>query len=310
MFWASKEFEFKDIPDLTGKIAIITGSNTGIGKVCALEMARKGCQVVIGCRDEKKANAAMEDIKKSTGNDKVEFIRLDLMSLQSVKEFADTFKARYDRLHILMNNAGVMMCPFALSKDGIETQFATNHVGHFYLTVQLLPLLEQSAPSRIINVSSIAHHTPFKRLDLEHISDEKRYNRIIHYGKSKTANILFTRELNKRLQAKGCKNVYVNCNHPGMVQSELERHIVGGLLPGFLYRMFQISTEDGALAQLFLATSPKVEQENITGEYYVPYGKRAQTTTMAASDEVALELWNFTENLLKEKIPGYTGAGI
>jgi NAD(P)-dependent dehydrogenase (short-subunit alcohol dehydrogenase family) len=132
---------------------------------------------------------------------------LNLLKLSSVKQFADTFLARHDQLHILMNNAGVMMCPFGLSEDGIETQFATNHVAHYYLTQLLLPVLEKSAPSRVVNVSSIGHRIPFKQLNLDTISDPATYNRVIHYSKSKTCNILFTRELNMRLEAKGVDNV-------------------------------------------------------------------------------------------------------
>lgn len=131
------------------------------------------------------------------------------MKLASVKQFADTFLARHDQLNILINNAGVMMCPFELSEDGIETQFATNHVAHYYLTQLLLPLLEKSAPSRVVNVSSIAHRIPFKQLNLETISDPATYSKLIHYTKSKTCNILFTRELTKRLEAKGVNNVSI-----------------------------------------------------------------------------------------------------
>lgn len=135
---------------------------------------------------------------------------MNLLKLSSVKEFADKFLARHNELHILINNAGIMMCPFSLSEDGIETQFATNHVAHYYLTMLLLPVLEKSAPSRIINVSSLAHRAPFWELNLETISDPSKYNKYIHYGKSKACNILFTRELNKRLEAKGVNNVCDN----------------------------------------------------------------------------------------------------
>jgi NAD(P)-dependent dehydrogenase (short-subunit alcohol dehydrogenase family) len=169
---------------------------------------------VLACRNEEKAKKVIDQIKSETNNDKVEFIPLNLLKLSSVKQFVDTFSARHDQLHILMNNAGVMMCPFGLSEDGIETQFATNHVAHYYLTKLLLPLLEKSAPSRVVNVSSIGHRIPFKQLNLETISDPTTYNRMIHYAKSKACNILFTRELSKRLEAKGVDNVTpCNRNH-------------------------------------------------------------------------------------------------
>lgn len=252
--------------------------------------------------------AVIEEIKSETGNDKLEFIKLDLLSLASVKKFTEEFMARHDQLHILLNNAGVMICPFGLSKDGIETQFATNHVAHFYLTTQLLPVIEKSTPSRIINVSSIGHRMPFRSLDLENISNPDKYNKYLHYGKSKACNILFTRELAKRLEAKGVENVYVNCNHPGGVKTDLYRYI-GSWTTSFL-NMFMITPEDGALTQLYLATSPDVEEKKIKGQYYVPFGVPDTPRGVAASDDMPAKLWEFTENLLKEKVPKYEGAPI
>ncbi|KAG1384725.1 hypothetical protein G6F61_000185 [Rhizopus arrhizus] len=276
-FWSKRNYSFENIPDLTGKIAIITGSNSGIGKVCALEMARKGCTVILACRDDKKAKVVAEEIKAETKSEKIESIKLDLMSLVSVKSFAEEFKSRYQELHILINNAGIMMCPFGLSKDGIETQFATNHVAHHYLTMLLLPLLEKSAPSRIVTIS----------------------------------NILFTRELSKRLESKGVTKVYANCNHPGVVRTQLFRHVYSiGSIMDRIKDFFSISAEDGALTQLYLATSPEIEEKSIKGQYYVPLGAPSTPKGIAASDEHLLELWDYTENLIKEKIPGYEGAPI
>lgn len=248
--------------------------------------------------------AAIEEIKTETGNDKLEFIQLDLLNLASVKKFTEQFKARHDQLHILMNNAGVMMCPFGLSKDGIETQFATNHVAHFYLTTLLLPIIERSGPSRIINVSSGAHRMPFNELDLENISNPDKYNKYIHYAKSKTCNILFTRELTKRLEAKGVNNVYVNCNHPGVIGTDLYRHI------GMWMSVFFTKPEDGALTQLYLATSPEIEEKQIKGQYYVPIAVFDKPRGVAASEDEPAKLWEFTENLLKEKVPKYEPSNI
>ncbi|KAI8089085.1 uncharacterized protein BX664DRAFT_279803 [Halteromyces radiatus] len=310
MFCGKKHFDLEDIPDLTGKTAIITGANTGIGRVCALEMARKGCKIILACRTESKTLPVIEDIKKETGNDQLEFIPLDLLSLQSVTKFVETFKHRHDTLNILINNAGVMMCPFGLSQDGIETQFATNHVAHYYLTTQLIPLLEKSTPSRIVTVSSMGHRGCLGGLDLQNINNSKKYSRAGHYFKSKAANVLFTRELAKRLEAKGIKHVYANCNHPGVVNSDLTRHTMGSWANS-LYNFFvTISTEDGATTQLYLATSPEIEQKNIKGQYYVPYSVVGQISSVASSDTNAKELWEFTENLLKEKVPGYQGSPI
>ncbi|KAI8150267.1 hypothetical protein BJV82DRAFT_586522 [Fennellomyces sp. T-0311] len=312
MFWSSN-FDFAAIPDLSGKIAIITGSNTGIGKVCATEMARKNCHVIVACRTEKKGTKAVADIKAETGNDKVEFMKLDLLSLAAVKAFAEEFRSKYDQLDILMNNAGVMMCPYGLSEDGIETQFATNHVAHYYLTMLLLPVLEKSAPSRIVNVSSKGHYmTSLRAVSFDKVSDAKTYNPNFHYGLSKACNILFTRELSKRLEAKGIDNIFVNTNHPGVVRSELSRHIMSpsGVLETIYNNCITITTEQGALTQLYLATSPEVESKNIKGKFYVPYAVPGYVNGYSSSDENATKLWEFTESLLKEKVPGYQGAPI
>ncbi|KAI8062421.1 hypothetical protein BC940DRAFT_308977 [Gongronella butleri] len=311
MFFSKKYYDFESIPDLSGKIAVITGSSAGIGKVCALEMARKGCHVVLACRSEDKAQAVIDEIKKETGNDKLEFIPLNLMSLQSVKAFAETYKQRHDTLDILMNNAGTMMCPFGLSDDGIETQVATNHVGHFFLTTQLLPVIEKSRSARIVNVSSMGHRMAFN-MNLEHINDPKKYDRTAQYGRSKAFNILFTRELTRRLQERGVDHVYVNCNHPGVVRSELTRHLmsVDSILTTIYNKLVTITTEDGSLTQMYLATSPEVEEKKIKGKYYVPYAQPGCVSSLASSDENAKTLWEFTENLLKEKVPGYEGSPI
>ncbi|CAO3590731.1 unnamed protein product [Absidia cylindrospora] len=273
-------------------------------------MAKKGCKVIFACQTESKTLPVIEEIKKETGNTQLEFVALDLMSLQSVKKFVETIKSRNEKLNILLNNAGVMMCPFGLSADGIETQFATNHVAHFYLTTQLLPLLEENTPSRIVTVSSLGHRGAIGSLDLENISDPKKYSRHFHYCKSKAANVLFTRELAKRLKEKGVENVYVNCNHPGVVRSDLTRHLMGNTLTKIYNAAFTITTEDGALAQLYLATSPEVEEKNVKGQYYVPFGDVGTVSALASSDKNALELWDFTEKLLKEKVDGYKGSPI
>ncbi|KAG2219481.1 hypothetical protein INT45_010401 [Circinella minor] len=320
--WWTKHFQISNIPDLSGKIAIITGSNTGIGKLCATEMARKNCEIIVASRSEDKGQAAVTDIKSATGNQKVEYMKLDLMSLKSVKAFADQFKSKYDKLDILLNNAGVMSCPYGLSEDGIETQFATNHVGHYYLTMQLLPILIKSGPSRIVNVSSMAHwSTTVSVPKLEQVSQKKGYNATIQYGFTKVpftisifeaCNILFSRELTKRLESKGINNVYVNCNHPGIVSSELSRHVVAQntLLDSLYNNHFAISTENGSLTQLYLATSPEIESKNIKGQYYVPYARPGWFTPYARSEKNATDLWEFTENLLKEKMPDYQGSPI
>ncbi|KAI8138272.1 hypothetical protein BJV82DRAFT_673816 [Fennellomyces sp. T-0311] len=311
--FTKRHFEFSDIPDLSGKIAIITGSNTGIGKICAIEMARKNCRVIVASRSPDKGQAAVADVKKITGNDKVEFIKLDLLSLASVQAFAEEFMSKHKELHILLNNAGVMMCPYGLSEDGIETQFATNHVAHFYLTMLLLPLLEKSTPSRIVNVSSSGNGmTSLSAVSLDKVNDEKTYSKTFHYGLSKACNVLFTRELAKRLEAKGVNNLYVNVNHPGIVRTELIRHSMkeDTFIKRFVENVIAVSSEEGSLTQLYLATSPEVESKDIRGKYFVPVAENGCLNAYSSSDKNAAHLWEFTENLLKEKVPGYSGAPI
>ena len=206
-----------------------------------MELAKKNAHVIVASRTPSKGQAAVDEIKAETKNEKIEFMQLDLLTLASVTNFVKEFKAKNLQLHLLLNNAGVMSCPFALSEDGYESQFATNHVSSehkrerekrcngyslikhillqiliksqlapFYLTTQLLPILEQSQPSRIVNVSSMAHKTIyFHGLSLDKLNDKSKYNEHVAYGRSKTCNILFTRELSDRLEKKGvkvCKN--------------------------------------------------------------------------------------------------------
>ncbi|KAI8137397.1 hypothetical protein BJV82DRAFT_646919 [Fennellomyces sp. T-0311] len=241
-----------------------------IGKICAIEMARRNCRVTIAGRSPDK-EAAVADIKKIAGNDKVEFLKLNLLSLASVQAFAEDFISKNGELHILLNNTGVMMCPYELSEDGPETHFATNHVSHFYLTMLLLSLLEKSTSSCIINVTSKLHMlTSVKALNVE---------KLFHYCLTK--------------EAKGIKNVYVNVAHPGIVRSDLLRHALEKetLVKRYSEDLISISTKDGARTSLYLATSPEVESKDIRGEYYVPFGKAGCPNPYSSSDKNAARLW-------------------
>jgi len=295
----------EQIPSLDGKVAIVTGSNTGIGRITALEMARKGCHVILACRSKDKTLPVVDEIKEATKNDKVEFLELDLASLASVERFVANFKEKELPLHILVNNAGVMACPYTLTADGVEMQFGTNHLGHFLLTNGLLDVLEKSAPSRIVNVSSEGHKlAPTGGVDFEFINDEEKYKPWIAYGRSKLCNVLFTLELAKRLKD---KNIYVNVLHTGFVATELMRHMTElyGSAAAWLSKVatvFAKSPEDGALTQLYLATSPDVEEQNIRGQYYVPTAKHSTTSRFGRDEELAAKLWEFSERLIEEKL--------
>lgn len=203
--------QFKKDTKIDGRIAVITGANSGIGKETAIDLAKRGAKVYIACRDLKRGEDALREIKDASGNEKIFFLQLDLASLESVREFSRKFHELESQLHILINNAGIMACPKALTKDGFELQLGTNHLGHFLLTNLLLDVMKASAPSRVVTVSSILHRIGHIKKD--DLNSEKSYWKWSVYGQSKLANILFTRELSKRLAGTG---VTANCLHPGM----------------------------------------------------------------------------------------------
>nr|CAG8516214.1 10061_t:CDS:2 [Entrophospora candida] len=276
MFSDTKNFKFAEIPDLSGKVAVVTGGNSGIGYVTCRELSRKNAHVFILARNIERGTAAVEKIKQETGNQNVEFLQLDLQSLKSVKECAESFLARKLPLHILVNNAGIAATKFPLTVDGIQDQFGTNHVGHFYLTKLLLPTLEASAPSRIVNVSSQAYKLASDGIKFDKINDPT-LSSMKRYGTSKLANILFTVELNKQLEG---KKIYVNSLHPGNVNTELIGKITNkwtAPLWGLAKCIFLITPDDGALTTLYCATSPEIENKNLRGKYFIPFGVESPT---------------------------------
>ncbi|KAG5676989.1 hypothetical protein PVAND_006780 [Polypedilum vanderplanki] len=292
--------QFRKDTRIDGKIVIITGANAGIGKETAIDLAKRGGKIYIACRDEKRGeNAQMEIIEKS-GSDKVHFMQLDLASLQSVREFVQKFHQVESKLHILINNAGVMACPKSYTADGYELQFGTNHLGHFLLTNLLLDLLKAGAPSRIINVSSILHN--IGRINKQDLMHQESYWKWLVYGQSKLANILFTRELAKQLDGTG---VTVNSLHPGAVNTELSRNL--DLCSKFIFHpvkwlVFK-TPKSGAQTQIYLAVDP--ELENVTGKYFADC-KEKSPSSAARDDETARWLWKESEkltNMRNEKAP-------
>eukprot|EP00871_Galdieria_phlegrea_P005348 jgi/Galph1/5814/GphlegSOOS_G4489.1 len=304
-----RQYSFKDIPKVSEKkVAVVTGANTGIGLVTARELTRKGWQVVLACRNEKKAMEAIKHIQEATGFSRnTEFMPLDLSSLQSVRDFSASFKEKYDSLHLLINNAGVFATEFALTKDGHEIHFGVNHLGHFLLTNQLLDRLKRSQPSRIVVVSSVAHEHTFRKGIL---FDDKERNapwkniveRLHAYGQSKLANLLFAKELARRLEK---TNVYVNALHPGVIRSELfrtEKSFVKDLIMAFAR-----NTENGAMTTLYVATSPDIEKKNIRGAYFKPSAilpapfikpTIATPSSKATDPNLAKQLWDLSERLV------------
>ncbi|HZI09313.1 MAG TPA: SDR family oxidoreductase [Myxococcus sp.] len=275
---------------LDGKVCLITGATGGIGLEAARVLGRMGATVVLVGRDPGRTEAAVKAVREASPTAKVDWLRADLTSLKSVREAAETFRARYPRLDVLLNNAGLILDRREVTVDGLEATMATNHYGPFLLTHLLLDVLKASAPSRIINVSSEAHRVG--KLDFDDPQSERRYDAFRIYGTSKLANILFTRSLAKRLEGTG---VTANALHPGMVRTGF-----GHNTKGFFRHLvklgspFMISAEKGARTSIYLASSPEVEA--VTGQYFIRSRKR-KPSSAARSDELAERLWQLSEKL-------------
>lgn len=211
--------------DLTNKVVVITGSNSGIGLENARVLSSVGAKVIVPCRTLEKANGAIKEIKKTVPHADLVPMQLDLSDLSSIKAFADAFLALNLPLDILINNAGIMACPKSFTKDGFETQFGVNHLGHFYLTELLTDKLKQSAPARVVIVSSSANNQMLSAagIDFDNLNAEKRYSYFKVYGQSKLANILHAKELQRQFDAQNVDLTVVSL-HPGFVESNLLRH--------------------------------------------------------------------------------------
>jgi NAD(P)-dependent dehydrogenase (short-subunit alcohol dehydrogenase family) len=282
-----------DIPDLTGKIAIVTGANSGIGYAAARALARKQATVILACRNREKKSAAVRQIAQEYPESKAEFLQLDLSDLASVHRFAGEFTSRNDRLDILINNAGIMRPPFGKTVDGFELQFGVNHLGHFALTGRLLNRLTSTSRARVVTVSSWGHHLGV--IDFDDLNAEKNYDPGRAYAQSKLANLLFTYELQRRLEGAGVDTL-ATAAHPGWTATNLPVH----------WRMIRIFTpligqtpEMGALPTLYAAVGPDVKG----GEYFGPrswLGLRGYPIKVRSSDrsydtEVAARLWTVSE---------------
>ncbi|HRI51630.1 MAG TPA: oxidoreductase, partial [Pseudomonadota bacterium] len=254
-------WNFDSIPDQSGRIAIVTGANTGIGYETARALARKGAWVILACRDLAKASAAAARIQAEQPSGNVQAQPLDLSDLESVARFAERFAAEHDRLDLLINNAGVMVPPKSQTKQGFELQLGTNHLGHFALTAHLLPLLRRTPGARVVVVSSGAHH--MGHIDFADLNFEGRgYSPWRAYAQSKLANLLFALELQRRLRAAGAA-VLVTAAHPGWTATDLQRTAGAAR---FFNPYFAMKPADGALPTLRAATDPAAS----AGEYFGP----------------------------------------
>lgn len=284
-----------NIPDQAGRVAIITGANSGIGYETARALAKKGATVVMACRNQQKGEATAQQIRDEKPKGSAEVMHLDLGDLDSVRAFADEFKRQYDRLDLLINNAGIMHPPFGKTKQGFETQFGINHLGHFALTGLLLDLIMRTPQSRIVTVSSGAHR--FGRIDFDNLNAEKGYRANAAYGQSKLANLLFTYELQRKLQAAGSDTIAVAA-HPGWAATNLQQN--SGVL-NFLNPFFAQTPEMGALPTLRAATAPDVQ----SSDYYGPakrmemvgYPVKVQSNDRSHDTAVAAQLWTLSEEM-------------
>lgn len=270
---------------LAGKIAVITGATSGIGKETALALAAEGATVVLPVRNLQKGEDVKKEITDRTGNTGIELIECDLASFDSIRYFADEFNNRYSQLHILVNNAGIWEKKLSSTKDGIEMNFGVNHLAPFLLTNLLLDRLKAGAPSRIVNVSSEAHrYTGFNFDDPELKS---KYGSFRSYSQSKLANILFTRYLAPEVEKDG---ITVNCLHPGVVATNLFDKLGSFIRP--VAGIFMASPLKGAETSIFLATSSGLNGE--TGGYWIKK-KKKRPSRAALDDEAARRLWDLSK---------------
>ncbi|MBW0541451.1 hypothetical protein O181_081166 [Austropuccinia psidii MF-1] len=300
----------KQMPKLNGRVAVVTGGNTGLGLVTSLELARRGAKVYLACRSETRARKAIEQIQDEVPSAQVEFVYFDLTVLSSAKTAAQEISSKESRLDILINNAGLYLTPYKLSADGIELQ-ACNGTGHFALTTHLLPLLKNADSTfsdshvRIVNVASHAHmdarQPDFSSLDALNGATRTSAER---YGYSKLTNILLTNELQRRLNG---TNIYCLSVHPGVVDTDIFKHFFQSC-PSFfvpfgksVLKWLGSTPREGALTQLFAATSPDIETKKLRAAYLAPYGRVARKSTIAEDPDgsLGLQFWTLCESLVE-----------
>jgi len=280
---------------LKDKTVVVTGGNNGIGLETAVGLAGLGAHVVITARNQAKGEAALADIKKRSGSDDIELMLADFASLESIRGFAEKFKANHDRLDVLVNNAGGINTSRSETLDGFETTFGVNHLGYFLVTNLLLDLIKASAPARVVSVSSGAHLRA-KGMNFDDLNAEQGYSGMGVYGKSKLANVLFTYELARRLEGSG---VTANCLHPGVVRSGFGQNNGGLIAIVFkaaytLMTPFTKSNAQGAATSIHLATSPDVE--GVTGKYFAD-SKETPSSAASHDEEAARRLWKLSEKM-------------
>ena len=291
----------ENIPDLSGKSAVITGANSGIGYETALALAGKGATTILACRSQSKGETAVAQIRRQFPQAPAELMPLDLADLAAVRHFAVALQERIDRLDLLINNAGVMAPPFGQTADGFELQFGVNHLGHFALTGLLLDLIKRASGSRVVTVSSLMHRRG--QIDFDNLNGERGYNRAAAYGQSKLANLLFTYELQRKLDSAQIDTLSVAA-HPGWAATNLQQH---SRPVNFMNRFLAQSAAMGALPTLYAATAPDVQG----GDYYGPgrrfesvgYPRKVASNGRSHDTAVATRLWAISEQLTGVEYP-------
>jgi NAD(P)-dependent dehydrogenase (short-subunit alcohol dehydrogenase family) len=270
---------------LRGKVVMVTGANAGMGKEISLALAGMGASLVMVSRDRERGDAARAEVESKTGNRQVELLFADLSSQQSIRHLVTEFEAKHNRLHVLVNNAGITLARRTATEDGIEAVFATNHLAAFLLTNLLLPVLKASAPSRVVTVSSSAHS--MGKIDFDDLQSVRGYSEIRTYNASKLANVLFTYELARRLAGSG---VTANVVEPGFVKTNLRVPF-----PFSLFSFMRGSPVNGARPTVFLASSAEVE--GVSGTFFNQKGVATKSSKLSYDDDAARRLWALSAQL-------------
>ena len=287
-------WDINNLPDLSGRVVLVTGANSGIGEPTAQALGAAGASTILACRSQEKAEAALARLRKQVPEGNFDYLHLDLADLSSIKACAGQFLDRFSRLDILVNNAGVMIPPYSQTRDGFELQFGTNHLGHFALTAHLIDVVMATPASRVVTVSSMAHR--FGRIRFDDLQRTQSYNRWLTYGQSKVANLMFSYELQRRLAAANAETLAIAA-HPGWARTNLTQH---SYLSDWVAPLLAQSAVAGAAPTIRAATDPTAQPGSYYGPRWFEIRGRAVkvgSTYYSRRLDVADRLWSVSEQL-------------